>query len=181
MKWILFTGTWRLTNKEVEKDVRDLVKKVFSAGDNLIVGGATGVDYFALNEAMKNKKNLNRVRVVIPARLSAYKKDYHKNWSMYPITKKDINNLIEQLTKLKEISPASLLEFPQKGDLTQDDYYKMNDELVRYADEVCAFQVNNSTGTQDAIDKAKNLGLKIKSHKKYSIIENNEDTKTKNK
>jgi len=172
MKWILFTGTWRLTDKDVEKDVRDALRKIFDNGDNLIVGGATGVDYFALHEVMKNKKNLSRVRVVIPARLSAYKKDYYKNWCTSPITKKDIDNLINQLLKLKEISPTSLLELPQKKEITQDDYYKMNDELVKYADEVCAFQVNNSKGTQDAIDKAKSLGLKIKSHKKYSIIEN---------
>ena len=110
--------------------------------------------------------------MVIPARLSAYKKDYYKNWCTSPITKKDIDNLINQLLKLKEISPTSLLELPQKKEITQDDYYKMNDELVKYADEVCAFQVNNSKGTQDAIDKAKSLGLKIKSHKKYYIIEN---------
>jgi hypothetical protein len=63
----------------VEKDVRDALRKIFDNGDNLIVGGATGVDYFALHEVMKNKKNLSRVRVVIPARLSAYKKDYYKN------------------------------------------------------------------------------------------------------
>lgn len=177
MNWILFTGTWRLTNKDIEKDVRDAVKKIFLNGDNLIIGGATGVDYFALNEAMKNKKNLNRVRVVIPARLSAYKKDYYKNWCMYPIVKKDIDNLIDQLSKLKEISPSSILEFPQKGNITQEDYFKMNDELVKYADKVCAFQVNNSIGTQDAIDKAKKNGLKIMSHKKYNISENNENTK----
>jgi len=48
----------------------------------------------------------------------------------------------------------------------------MNDELVKYADELYAFQVNNSTGTQDVIDKAKSFGIKIRSHKKYSIIEN---------
>jgi hypothetical protein len=38
-----------------------------------------------------------------------------------------------------------------------------------FSDEVYAFQVNNSTGTQDTINKAEKAGLKISLHKKYSI------------
>lgn len=39
MKWILFTGTWRLTNKEVEHDVRKAVQEVIARGDGVLTGG----------------------------------------------------------------------------------------------------------------------------------------------
>ncbi len=55
MKWILFTGTWRLTNPQVEADVRLAVREVIGRGEGVLTGGATGVDYFAMDEAMKLK------------------------------------------------------------------------------------------------------------------------------
>jgi hypothetical protein len=42
-------------------------------------------------------------------------------------------------------------------------------EEVTFSDEVYAFQVNNSAGTQDTIDKAIKSGLPITLHKKYTI------------
>ncbi len=38
MKWILFTGTWRLTNSEVEHDVRAAAREVLSRGDGIVTG-----------------------------------------------------------------------------------------------------------------------------------------------
>ena len=53
--------------------------------------------------------------------------------------------------------------------ITQDHYNLRHDEEVKISDEVYAFQVNESTGTQDTIDKASSSGLPISLHKKYSI------------
>ncbi len=39
MKWVIFTGTWRLTNKQVEEDVRHAVREVLSRGDGIVTGG----------------------------------------------------------------------------------------------------------------------------------------------
>ena len=39
MKWIIFTGTWRLTNDEVESDVRAAVREVLLAGNGIVTGG----------------------------------------------------------------------------------------------------------------------------------------------
>ena len=39
MKWILFTGTWRLVNEEVERDVRQATREVLARGDGIITGG----------------------------------------------------------------------------------------------------------------------------------------------
>jgi hypothetical protein len=104
MKWILFTGTWRLTNKEVETDVRNAVQEVLSRGDGIVTGGATGVDYFAMDEALKIDSNASRLKVIIPAFLEDYVFDYHKNWMLDPITMKNIDDLETLLRKIRNIT-----------------------------------------------------------------------------
>lgn len=169
MKWVIFTGTWRLTNDEVESDVRAAVREVLLAGNGIVTGGATGVDYFCMDEVMKLGKETS-MRVVMPAKLDYFISDYYKNWMTDPITKEDVEKLEKLLRDFQSKNPSGLLEiYHAGGDITQDDYDNRHDEEVVFSDEVHAFQVNNSTGTQDTIDKAKASGLKISSHKKYTI------------
>lgn len=89
MKWIIFTGTWRLTNSNVEEDVRAAVRDSISHGYGIVTGGATGVDYFCMDEVVKNDYT-HKLRVFIPSDLDHYIADYHKNWCQSPITEKDI-------------------------------------------------------------------------------------------
>ncbi len=168
MKWILFTGTWKLTNREVEEDVRSAVRAVIKRGDGVLTGGATGVDYFAMDEAMKQNPTASHLRVIIPARLESYIEDYFTNWCHEPITKEDIHNLAALLKNIKKVNPASLLEMPYDI-ITQEHYNLRHDQEIMYSDEVYAFQVNESTGTQDTIDKSAKAGLPISNHKKYKI------------
>ena len=42
MKWILFTWTWKLTNDEVEHDVRQAAREVIARGDGVLTGGGDG-------------------------------------------------------------------------------------------------------------------------------------------
>lgn len=174
MKWVIFTGTWRLTNKEVENDVRNAVRNCISNGYGVVTGGATGVDYFAMDECVKNSY-FNKLRIFIPADVDHYINDYYKNWCHEPITKDDILNLKNILLKIQEVNPASLLEIKHDGgDIIQDHYNERHNlEIIFSADEVYAFQVNNSTGTGDTINKARASGLPITLHKQYII----EDTK----
>jgi len=53
--------------------------------------------------------------------------------------------------------------------ITQEHYDLRHDEEVKISDEVYAFQVNDSTGTQDTINKAIRAGLPLGLHKKYNI------------
>lgn len=169
MRWVIFTGTWRLTNQEVEKDVREAVREVISKGYGIVTGGATGVDFFCIDEVLRGGHK-NKMRVFIPAKLEKYIEDYYKNWQHDPITKKDIDDLCEVLIKFKNKNPSGLLEMRHSGeDILQSDYDLRHNEEVTFSDEVYAFQVNNSTGTQDTIDKALKAGLKISLHKKYEI------------
>lgn len=168
MKWILFTCTWKLTNAEVEKDVREAARNVLSRGDGIVTGGATGVDYFAMDEAMKMFPDASRLKVVIPAVFKSYIYDYHTNWLMDPVTTEHINDLEKLLQKIKDANSESLIEMPNDI-ITQDHYNDRHDVEVELSDEVYAFQVNNSTGTQDTIDKAAKSGLPITLHKRYTI------------
>ncbi len=168
MKWILFTGTWRLTNEEVERDVRKAVREVIEQGNGIVTGGATGVDYFAMDEAMKIDPNASRLKVIIPANLVSYCHDYRTNWCTPPVTKDSIDNLEKILLHIQKTNPDALIEMPYDT-ITQEHYNLRHDEEVKVSDEVYAFQVNESTGTQDTIDKARRSDLPITVHKKYSI------------
>ena len=168
MKWILFTGTWRLTNREVENDVRTAVRDVLSHGDGIVTGGATGVDYFVMDEAMTLFPDASRLKVIIPAFLKSYIHDYRANWCQEPITQETIDDLEKILQKIKEVNPRALIEMPNDI-ITQEHYNLRHDEEIKISDEVYAFQVNNSAGAQDTIDKALKSGLPISLHKKYTI------------
>jgi hypothetical protein len=171
MKWILFTGTWRLTNKEVEGDVRSYARDVILRGNGIVTGGATGVDYFAMDEALKHDSSGKLLKVIIPTHLENYILDYNTNWCKLPVTKESIGELQSLLLKLKNLQPENLVEMPFENEITQDHYNLRHNEEVAIANEVYAFQVNNSSGTQDTINKAKAAGLPIAVHKKYTIEE----------
>lgn len=170
MKWCLFTGTWRLTNSEVEEDVRTAVREVLSHGDGIVTGGATGVDYFTVDELSKLDSNFTRLRIFLPTTLSDYIEDYRINWLRDPITDQDIVKLEAQLSGVKKKNPAALIELPHTN-ITQAEYNLRHLDEVKYSDMVYAFQVNKSTGTQDTIDKAKAAGLPIALYKQYLISE----------
>ena len=172
MKWIIITGTWRLTNKEIENDVRQVSRKIFEEGNGLVTGGATGVDYFAMDEFLKLNPDCTRIRTFIPAKLNHYIKDYRKNWKHSPITDVDIDNLAYLLNIIKTRNPSAIFEVRKDtGDISQGDYDLRNEEEVTFSDEIYAFKANDSTGTSDTIKKAQKAGLPIKLYKKYTISE----------
>lgn len=124
-----------------------------------------------MDECVKSNY-VNKLRVFIPSDIEYYIQDYYKNWQHDPVTEKDISNLENILKQIKEKNPSGLLEMKHDGgDITQGHYDLRHDEEVMFSDEVYAFQVNNSTGTQDTINKAEASGLIISLHKKYTIVE----------
>ncbi len=172
MRWIIFTGTCRLTNKDVENDVRKRARSVFEMGNGLVTGGATGVDYFAMDEWLKLDPECKRLRIFIPARLTHFIEDYRKNWKHSPVSDADIDNLEYILKIIHDRNPACMFEVrKESGDITQEEYDLRHNEEVAFSDEVYAFQVNKSSGTGDTITKAAAAGLPITVHEKYTIEE----------
>lgn len=172
MKWVLFTGTWRLTNSDVENDVRAAVREVFKSGKGIVTGGATGVDYFAIDELVRLNSDCTRIRIFIPAKLEHFISDYRKNWKEAPITDDAIDALQRLLIEIQTKNPAAILEAGKSaGDITQEDYDARHNEEVTFSDEVYAFRVNESSGTGDTIMKATASGLPITLYKRYIITE----------
>ncbi len=157
-----------MTNAEVESDVRAAVREVLVRGDSIVTGGATGVDYFCMDEAMKIDPTASRLLVIIPAYFDSYMLDYRTNWCHEPITMEDIDTLKRLLRTIRTANPHAILELPYDV-ITQEQYDLRDGEEVAHGDAVYAFQVNKSKGTQDTIDRATAAGLPIELHKEYSI------------
>lgn len=170
MKWALFTGTWRLVNAEVERDVRAAVRKVFAEGSGVLTGGATGVDYFAMDEAFQIDPSCRKLRIILPTSVEEYLDDCALNWCQAPVTQESILALGALLLNIRDANPASVLELPYHN-IEQKHYDLRNVQEVMYAHEVYAFHVNHSTGTQHTIDTAVRAGLPLMKHCEYVIVE----------
>lgn len=169
MRWISVGGSWSNTNLEIENKVREVVREIFKAGNGLISGGALGVDYIALDEALKQNPAADKIKIYIPTTLETYSNHYRKHAKLGAITEKQAENLIQQLTLLKKANSKALIENPNPN-FTEENkkemYYERNTRIVETANELVAFpvktKISNSPGTRDAIEKAKSLGIPVK-------------------
>ena len=161
MKWIAIAGGWRKTNTDVEKDVRTTVRKILDRGDGIVTGGALGVDYLATNEVLKNDNNSNQIKLILPCSLETYSEHYRRRADEGAVTEIQAKNLINQFERLKQLSPNSLLE-SKNTLLNKDAYFESISKIIEAADELVAFHINNTEGTQNTIDKAKVKGIPTK-------------------
>jgi len=167
MIWYAISGSWRTINKEVEKDVRLIVKKIIKKGDGIITGGALGVDYIATQEVIKNKK-LNLIKIFLPINLKSFCKHYEKRAKEGIISFLQAENICRQLIYINNNSPNSIMVSGKFEEASEKSYYSRNSDIVKNCDKLYAFQVNDSKGTQDAIIKARELGKEV-FVKKYKI------------
>lgn len=161
MKWIAIAGSWKTLAENLEKDVRTSVAEIIKSGNGIVSGGALGVDYFALDEAFKFDKTGEQIRILIPSTLDIFKTHYRKRAEEGVITSKQAEDLINQLESLKKVNTDSLIEGLDTV-LDQTTYFNRITKIVEQADELYAFQVNKSAGTQDTIDKAHKKGIPVK-------------------
>ncbi|MEI6498535.1 MAG: hypothetical protein WCO23_01085 [bacterium] len=162
MKWIAISGSWRLTDEKVERDVRREVANIIKSGDGIVSGGALNVDYFATDEAMKLNSDYSQIKIFLPTTLEIYAQHYRKRADENVISHDEAEKLIIQLSRLKEINPDSLLENIANKVVDKTTYYERNLSVINAAEELLAFHVNGSDGVQDTIDKAKIKEIPIK-------------------
>lgn len=170
MKWIAISGSWRVVNKKVEKDVRNSVSEILKHGDGIIDGGAPGVDYIATDQALMLDSRADKVRVYLPTSLKFYVQHTKRRSKEGVIKKKIANDLIKQLTKAHKINPFCIIEGKDivgNKYVEKWQYSKRNGVIIRNANRLLAFHVNASPGTADAIKRAKlrNIPIKIFSYK----------------
>jgi len=168
MKWIAISGS-RTTNTEVEKDVHEFVQNTIQQGNGIVTGGALGVDYFATDEDLKLEPGAAHIKVFLPATLDRYAIHYRKRADEGVITHEQAEQLIAQLTELKNRNPEALIEDTRNEIVDITNYFNRNTEIVNASDELAAFQVNESKGTQDTIDKARAQGKKVYL-RQYSVV-----------
>jgi len=169
MKWFGISGSWRKTNREIEKNVRLIVREIMARGDGIVSGGALGVDHFALDEAMKKDPAAERIRIFLPTTLEVYAGHYRRHALLGSIKRERAEELINQLIRLKKINPDALIEDPDEdfGEETKKrKYYERNSAVIDASDELVAFLVrtreSEGGGTRDAVRKAKAKGITVR-------------------
>jgi hypothetical protein len=169
MKFVAISGSWRKVNKEIERKVRKIVQQILKRGDGIVTGGALGVDYIALDEALKHDKNAQRIKVFLPTTLKRYAQHLRKHARWGDVKKSAVEKLISKLKKLKALNKKAIIE-NKKANFNEETkkkyYYQRNTKIIKAADELIAFRVitkeSQGLGTLDAIKKAKKKGIKVK-------------------
>ena len=175
MNWIAVSGGWRKINLEIEKKVRETVALNIKKGNGFISGGALGVDFVALDEALKHDLKAEKIKIFLPTSLEKYKKHLLKHVKLGNIKLNQAEKLINQLLKLKKINKQALIEnletnFNEKN--KKEKYYQRNSEIIKKADQLIAFQIktkdSQGLGVKDTIDKAKIKNIPI-NHYYYDL------------
>lgn len=160
MKWIGITGSWRQSCPALEQDLAREVRAELERGNGIVAGGALGVDYSATAIALDYAPDGSRIKVILPTSFETYVKHYRKRATEGVITPQMAENLIAQLEHVRE--RKALIVNAEQTEVNQETYYLRNTEVVKASDKMLAFQVNNSAGTQDTIDKARELGIPVR-------------------
>lgn len=160
MKWVGITGSWRKSCPGLEADLKREVTNVLQSGSGIVSGGALGVDYLATELALVYAPDGSRIKLFLPTPLDTYAAHYRKRANEGVITAEQAEALIRQLETVDKL--GALVVNPEQTELNKTTYYLRNTEVMNASDEMLAFQVNASPGTQDTIDKALGRGIPVK-------------------
>lgn len=159
MKWVGISGTWRVNAPGLGDDVRREVMAVLERGDGIVTGGALGVDFTATEVVLEQGLGEIRLQVIIPAPLEVYIANYRKRVSEGVVGVEPVEKVIDQLNELKRIG---VLRELGETEVNVRSYYLRNLEVVKACDELLAFQVNASPGTQNTIEHAREAGMPVR-------------------
>jgi hypothetical protein len=168
MKWYAISGSWRIINNKVVEDVKKVVREIIGNGNGIVNGGALGVDYVSTQAVLDEGNPNKQLKIFLPIKLDWLCEHYNKRRKEGVITKEQEEMICSQLLEVKKLSPESILDSTNFQEANEESYYARNTNIVESCDVLLAFQVNDSKGTQDAIDKARKLGKEVRV-KKYKI------------
>lgn len=151
--WFGISGSWRKTNEEVEKGVREAVRKIIERGDGIVSGGALNVDYFATDEALRLNPAADRIKIFLPVILDLYAAHYRKRAIEGVITSEQAEALVAQLERLRAANPDALIGNSQNTVVDPKTYFERNTEVANVSDALVGFQVNESEGVADIVNK----------------------------
>jgi len=161
VKWICISGSWRKANNKIEIDVRNCVRKILRGGNGVITGGALNIDYIATDEVMRINPSLNKLKIYLPSTFEIFAAHFRKRAIEGVITRQQAEDLIALIKRVEQINPNAIIEDKTNKELNKQTYYERNTKEINASDELYAFQVNNSLGTEDTIKKAKEKGIPV--------------------
>jgi hypothetical protein len=109
-----------------------------------------------------------QLKVVLPIKLNKFIEHFKKRVKEKVIIRKQFKEITSQWLEIKKASPESILDETNFQEANEESYFARNQTIINLCNELYAFQVNESKGVQDAINKAKAQG-KIVHLKKYEI------------
>jgi hypothetical protein len=158
MTWVGVSGSWRHAPPGLPDDVHQEVAAALKAGKGIVTGGALGVDYWATETALNIDPR--RLKVILPTSFATYATHYRQRAAEGVISAQQAEDLIRQLKSVAQT--GSLVEHPERPQVVDvTTYYLRNQDVVDAVDELLAFQVNASRGTQDTVDKARLKGIPV--------------------
>ena len=132
--------------------MRREVTAALGAGKSIVTGGALGVDYWATATTLSIDPA--RLKVILPTSLASYAAHYRRRAVEGVISAEQAEDLVRQLEAVAQA--GGLVEHPERPQVVDvTTYYLRNQDVVDVADELLAFQVNASGGTQDTVNKAR--------------------------
>jgi hypothetical protein len=156
--WVGISGSWRHAAPGLPDAVHREVAAALTVGKSIVTGGALGVDYWATETALSIDPA--RLKVIIPTSLATYAAHYWRRATEGVISAQQADELIRQLDAVAQA--GGLVEHPERPQVVDvTTYYLRNQDVVDVADELLAFQVNASNGTQDTVDRAQVKGIPV--------------------
>ena len=122
-------------------------------------GGALGVDFQASALALAHHPDARALWVVIPTPLPLHGQHYRARARQGVIRAQQAESLIAQLERLAELGRLEEMAF---STVNKQPYYARNSRVLQLASALLAFQVNQSAGTGDTIEKARARGLPVR-------------------
>lgn len=117
------------------------------------------MDFFATDEALQFSVDASQLKIIIPSTLEIYSAHYLQRASEGVITHRQAESLVLQLGTV--MSMGCLVEGTALI-IDKVSYFNRITQIIDIADELIAFHVNDSEGTQDTINKARNKGIAVK-------------------
>lgn len=162
-KHIGISGSGVGITDDIERNIREKVHEIVSRGDVIVTGGVLGTDFIATDEALKIDPTGGSVIVWLPAPLYVYLDHFRNREDVINIEEK-AQRLTNQLEGLFTVNPDAIkvegnITLPENID--GDAYRARNLRIIGNIDKLCAFQVNESKGTQYAIDQARDRNIPV--------------------
>lgn len=160
---IAISGSRLNVSPLMRHDVIQYTRWLILSGHTLITGGALGVDEIATGEAIRLGAKKNQIEIWLPTPLDVYLAHYRNRANEGVITDQQAENLA---TQLNHVNAHYRLYTLSHKECNEETYYDRNSAVLENADHLAAFQMDGSTGVQDAIDKARARHLPV-THKTY--------------